>query len=88
MKGLFTLMSASAAVALAENPPIQSCEWALCEIQDTLTFLDLNEDDGDGSRAKLQNLAILRAQCDRYAEYLLPKLTPGDVQFCLMEAAE
>ena len=88
MKGLLTLMAVSAALTLSENDPLKSEQEAIGDIEDTLEYLHANEEDGDGPRAKLQNLAILRAQVVRYAAYLLPSLTPADVQFLLKEATE
>jgi hypothetical protein len=88
MKGLFTLMGASAALGLAVNTPVQSDDEALGDFEDTLEWLHMNDQDGDGARAKLQNLAILRAQVDRYAEFLMPSLSPEDIAFCVKEATE
>lgn len=88
MKGLLPLMVAGAALGLAENPPVKSDEEALTDIHDALEWLEMNDADGDSARAKLQNIAILRAQIDRYAEFLIPSLSDGDVEFCVREVAE
>jgi hypothetical protein len=88
MKGLMPLMTTAAALGLALNPPVESDDEAIGEIEDTLEWLHMNDEDGDGARAKLQNLAILRAQVDRYAEFLIAKLSPAEINFCVMEATE
>jgi hypothetical protein len=88
MKGLMPLMTTAAALGLALNPPVQSDDEALGDFEDTLEWLHMNDQDGDGARAKLQNLAILRAQVDRYAEFLIAKLSAAEINFCVMEATE